>query len=117
MTQLNRGHLLNYKSINLLMRRVFFDDVTVADFEVMEELLDAFGKPRDLVLTLLCRHGIFSYADYVAMIKKRTGIHSQEEINQIAMTIHNYLEAMARYFIKDRLLKPEIWELKNPQTL
>lgn len=90
-----------------------WNDVTVADFELIEDLLEAFGKPRDLVLTLLYSHGILGYAEYVAEVATRKRRHPRHAINDVAVTIIQYLTAMARYFIKDQILKPEIWELKT----
>ena len=113
----NRKDLLNYEVITRLMQRVFFDQVTVSDFAAIEELLDAFGKPRDLVIRFLHKNGIFSYDDYIAELKKPKTDETIEWLSVITVEIHSYLEAMSRYFIKDQLPQPEIWELKNPENV
>jgi hypothetical protein len=82
----------------------------------MEELLDAFGQPRDLILRLFYKYGIFSYEDYIAELKHlHDDPQRRKELTAMTVDVHLYLDAMAGYFDDDELLNPEKWELKNPE--
>lgn len=88
--------------------------MTVKDFEIIEDLLEAFGKPRDLVLRLFYPYGIYSYEEYVAETRKPFELYLRRQVAVIAVRIIYYLNAMARQFRKKETLSPsETWELKN----
>ncbi|HMJ67239.1 MAG TPA: hypothetical protein VK508_00005 [Cyclobacteriaceae bacterium] len=109
----SRRHILNYKTIIILKERIIFNEATMTDFEIIEELLDAFGKPKDLVLGLLFKHGIFSYGDYLAARENPSnGPLERDKLSTITATIYNYLRSMAAYFQKDEIPKPEIGSVK-----
>jgi len=95
------------------MNRVLVDDVTANDFKVIEELLDAFGKPRDRYLRIFYSFGMFSYADYIAEINSPNPRNSEHDIDDIAATIYCDLRDMSRYFRKGHLIEHEVWELKK----
>jgi hypothetical protein len=97
-----------------LRDKVFFDKETVNDYETIEDLLEAFGRPRNLVLKRLREYGIYSYEEYIAELnkppRKRLPV---EVIANISSGTISYLNSMAQYFIKKENIKPEIWELKK----
>jgi hypothetical protein len=118
MNSSRRTSILNYETIALLRTKIFYDQETVKDYEIIEDLFEAFGKPRDLILKKFQQFGIYSYEEYIVEIANPSGNKlPPESTSYLSVRTIKYLNAMARYFIKKENIQPEIWELKNPETV
>lgn len=94
--------------------------MALKDFELIEDFLEAFGKSRNLILKEMIRYGIHSYEEFLANDQKPSRKrYSARVFGNIMGTTLVYLDAMADYFIRKQNMntEPEIWELKNPETV
>lgn len=118
MNSLEKTSILNYETVDLLRVRVIYKKTTIKDFETIEDLLEAFGQPRNLILKSFYRYGLYSYEEFLKEWHHpaNTQLPSQA-VGKLMGQIIAYLDRMARYFIKKENLKPpETWELKNPPS-
>jgi hypothetical protein len=111
--------ILNYETVDLLRDKVIYKKVTVRDFEILEQLLEAFGKPRNLILKQFYAFSIYSYEEYIHESKHPIGSHLPSgAVGKLMGRIMICLDRMAEYFIeKENLNPPETWELKDPNSL